>query len=323
MSDQNPQIQEIDSFADSPFVQTPELLAIAEGYRNNSLIGAEVFPIVQVASDRFRYNKYSVAEDFKVPDTAIGPKGDINDVEATATQEVAATDDHGLLQVIPQRDIDAAATDTNYDPVGRSVQRLTDLVMLRHELIAAQVAFTPANYSSDYKLPLVGNAQWSHADSDPVEDIVEAMEKPLVTPNVLVVGVEVWTKLRRHPKIVSAVLGNSGTSGVVSRAAFAELFELDDVLVGSARVNTSKNPASPTLARAWGKHALLIHRNMNADTQGGVTYGFTARYRGWVAGTSPNPRRGLHGGTDVVVGHSIKVLQSASAAAYFFENAVA
>lgn len=322
MSQEN-RIQEIDSFADSPFVQTPELLAIAEGYRNTSLIGAEVFPIVQVASDRFRYNRYDIAEHYTVPDTAVGPKGDINDIQTRATQVVDATDDHGLLEIIPQRDIDAAATDSNYDPTGRSVQRLTDLVMLRHELLAAGVAFDPANYAAPYKLPLVGDAQWSHPDSDPVEDIVEAMEKPLATPNVMVLGVEVWTKLRRHPKIVSAVLGNSGVSGVVSRQQFAEVFELEEVLVGNARVNTSKNPSSPNLVRAWGNHALLIHRNLNADTQGGLTYGYTARYRGWIAGTSPNPRRGLHGGTDVVVGHSIKVVQSATAAAYLFENAVA
>jgi hypothetical protein len=60
-----------------------------------------------------------------------------------------------------------------------------------------------------------------------------------------------------------------------------------------------------------------------ADSNGGITFGFTAQWQGRVAGSDPEPARGLRGSTRVRVGESVKELCIADKCGYFIQNAVA
>src|SRR5690606_23611667 len=126
--------------------------------------------------------------------------------------------------------------------------------------------------------------------------------------NVAVVGQAVWTKLAQHPKVVKAVHGNDGDSGIARRAALAELLELEEILVGQSRLNTAKKGKAASLSRVWGKHMSLIYRNRQADTQGGLTFGFTAEWGNRVSGTRDDGDIGLRGGKRTRVGESVKEL---------------
>ncbi len=109
----------------------------------------------------------------------------------------------------------------------------------------------------------------------------------------------------------------------MSRQALAQLFELEEVLVGEGWLNTAKKGQAATFARVWGKHCSLIYRDRLADANRGVTFGFTAEFGTRVAGSIPDPNIGLRGGQNVRVGESVKELVTANDLGYFVQNAVA
>lgn len=306
----------------APFPVDPALTAIAIAYRNRRFIADDVLPRVPVARQEFKWWQYPLEESFALPDTKVGRKGAPNEVDLTATEQTGATADYGLDDPIPQPDIDQAPQ--GRDPRDRAAVQLTDYIALDREKRTADLVFDAAQYAASNKVTLSGTSQWSDfANSDPLGVILAGLDACLVRPNVATMGREVWTKLTQHPKVVKAVLGNAGDSGVVSRQAVAALLELEDILVGEAFLNTAKKGQTATLGRVWGKHCLLHYRDRNADTRGGLTFGFTAEYGSRIAGQMPDGKIGLRGGVRVRVGESVKELIVAARAGYLITNAVA
>lgn len=306
----------------APFPIQPELTAIAIGYRNTRLIADEVLPRVPVGKQEFKYLKYNLADGFTLPDTKVGRKSKPNEVEFSATEQTDSAEDFGLDDPIPQADIDNAPP--NYDPVGRAVEGVTDLILLDREVRTANLVFNAANYGAANKTTLSGTSQFNDfANSDPIATIMNALDACIMRPNIMTIGRAVFSTLVRHPKIVKAVLGNSGDSGIARRRDLAELFELEDVLVGEAFLNTARKGQPVALSRVWGKHIALLHRDKNADTRGRVTFGFTAQWGNRVAGAQPDGDIGLRGGQRVRVGESVKELIVAPDVGYFIQNAIA
>jgi hypothetical protein len=139
----------------------------------------------------------------------------------------------------------------------------------------------------------------------------------------MVLGRQVFTKLAMHPQVVKAVHGNSGDSGIASRKQVADLFELEEILVGEARVNTARKGQAMSLSQAWGKHLALLHRDKTADTRSGVTFGVTAQFGTRVAGSIPDKDIGLRGGERVRAGESVQEVITAADLGFFIQNAVA
>lgn len=306
----------------TPFPVDPELTAITIAYRNLGYIADLVLPRVPVSLQQFKYWQYPVAESFIIPDTKVGRRGQPNEVDLTATEATSSTNDYGLDDPIPQSDIDQAPQGKN--PQDRATSQLTDYIMLDRETRAAGLVFDATQYGAGYKIQLSGTDQWSDfANSDPIDDILLALDTPLMRPNICVMGNAVWTKLRAHPKIVQAIYGQAVAGGIVSREAFASLFELEELIIGQSRLNTAKKGQTASLSRVWGKHCLFAYRNRSASTSGGLTFGFTAEYGSRIAGSMPDAKIGLRGGQRVRVGESVKELIVAPMAAYFIEDATA
>lgn len=306
----------------APFPITPELVAITIAYRNAKLIADSVLPRVTVGKQEFKYWKYSLADGFTIPDTKVGRKSKPNEVEFSATETPDSTEDFGLDDPIPQADIDNAPP--KHDPVGKAVEQLTNLILLDREVRTANKVFDVNNYGSNNKVTLSGASQFNDfTNSDPIKTIMDTLDACIMRPNVMVIGRAVFSTLARHPKIVKAVLGNAGDSGIARRQDIAELFELEEVLVGEAWLNTAKKGQPVSLARAWGKHISLIYRDLTADTRGGTTYGYTAQWGSRIAGANPDSNIGLRGGQRVRVGESVKEVICANDLGYFIQNAIA
>ncbi|SDH92283.1 phage capsid protein [Roseospirillum parvum] len=305
-----------------PFESNPALTAIAMAYRNGEMIADQVLPRVPVGRREFKYLVHNLAEDFTVPDTLVGRKGQVNQVEFGATEATAACQDYGLEDVIPQDDITNAPP--GYNPKGRAVEGISNLIELDREVRAANLVFSATTYPAGYKETLAGTDQFSDFDnSSPLTVIAEALDKPIMRPNILVIGQAAWTVLRQHPQIVKAVQGNSGDAGMASRQQVAEVFELEEVLVGRGWVNTARRGQPANMQRVWGKHLALLHRNKTADTRQGATFGMTPQLGGRLAGSWHDRNVGLRGGEVVRAGESVVELITASALGYFFENAAA
>jgi len=311
----------------APFTIDPELTAIAVAYQNRAFISDLVLPRTpSVGTKTFKYTLFPKGEILTVPDTKVGRRGKPNVVEFSGTESESTALDYGLEDEIPQDDIDQAAAAQNAalaGPQARATEWLTELIGLDREVRVAGLVFTAANYAAANKVQLAGATQWSDPASDPVAAIADNIEGVLMRPNVAVFGAQTWSALRRHPKIVKAVNKTDGDTGLVRREDFAEIFELEEVLVGSAFVNSAKKGQAVALTRAWGKHGLFIHRNKLAETNRGVTFGMTVPYGARIAGQRPDSDIGLRGGVRVRVGETVKELITAADAAFFFQDAVA
>jgi len=308
----------------APFPIDATLTGIAIAYRNTNLIADMVLPRVPVQTKEFKWMNYDKAERFTLPNTLVGRKGRPTEVDFGANEDTSQTNDYGLDDVVPHDDIiQAAAAGNGYNPLGHATEALTDLILLDREVRAAKLLFSASSYITGQKETLSGTDRWSDYDnSSPKEQLLDALDVPLMRPNVLTLGQSVWTKLRQHPQLVSSILRNDGRSGTITRQQLADLLEIEEVIVGQGFVNIAKPGQTASMQRVWGNHASLMHRNRLANTQRGVTFGFTAQYQGRIAGQMPDPVNGLRGAVRVRAGESVKELVVAPDLGYFFENVI-
>lgn len=314
----------------APFSLDPRLTQIAMAVKPNGLIADMVCPRVPVEGEKFVYTKMTTDEVFTIPDTRVGRISEPNIVEFGGTDVTDATEDHGLDDLVPNKDIKNAAG-TNYDPLATATENTTILYELAREQRVASLYFTLGNYASALRQTLSGVGQWSDASSDPIKAILLAFDAMLIRPNIGTLGRAVWTQLRTHPKVVAALVnagaGGGGVSaaGIASRRAVADLLELDELYIGESFVNTSKKGQAAAYSRLWGKHA-AFHRIEKSvrDPRGALpTFAFTAQWGTRIAGTINEPKIGLEGSQRVRVGEHVKELIAFQDAGYFFENAVA
>jgi hypothetical protein len=210
--------------ADAPFTVNPQLTAIAVGYKNPdvALIADQVMPRVATA-EKFDYTIYDTSLAYTVPATEVGRRSEPNTVtfgSSTKTDKVA---DYGLDDPIPQRDIDAfrdmpkPATGGPIEPTQLSTMMLSGLIELAREIRVADIVFDSSNYDSGKVKTLSGTSQWSdYSNSDPLSDLLTALDAPLVRPDTLTIGQQVWTALRQHPKIVQAIYKTAQGAGTVT-----------------------------------------------------------------------------------------------------------
>lgn len=320
-----------------PFPTDPTLTAIAVGYRNpaHTLIGRRALPPLPVLSESFKWSKFPLGERFTLPKTEVGRKGRVNQVEFTAEEEDASVKDYGLDDAIPYSDIKEAARArqekrSRFDPRAAATEGLTDLIELDREIRAASVVQDAANYAADKKVALAAADQFDNygsASSDPYGVIDEGMDKTLVyRPNHIIMGQPVWSKLKRHPRLIKAVKGGLTDEGAITKAQFADLFEIDpeNVLIGAAFVNAAKKGKEVSLSRVWGKSIQLLYLDPSkrASDDNVITWGFTAEYGGRVAGSIDDKDIGLEGGERVRVGERVRELMVAKDVGYMIQDAI-
>lgn len=305
----------------APFVIQPDLTAVAIAYRNQNLIHEKALPVLPVGKQDFKYQVHTKADGYTVPDTRVGRKGKPNEVEFTQTEQTSSTVDYGLDYPIPQADM--ANAGDNYDPRKRAIEGIMDLVKLDREKRVADLIFAAGTYPSGNKVQLSGTDQFSDtANSKPIAKIITALETPILRPNIAVIGRAVWATLRQHPDLVKAIFGNNQSAGLISLQQFKELFELNDVVVGDAWINTAKPGQTASYSRVWGKHMAFLH-HASSPQVGTATFGFTAQFGQPIGMQNEDANIGLRGGVIVRAGESVKEVISASDLGYFIQDAVA
>lgn len=307
----------------SPYPIDPALSAIAVAYKNAQYISDVVLPRIRVNKQEFTWLEYPVDQFFNDVETEVGRRSKPNEVALEANEFTDKCIDQGLDGGVPRADLENA--DERYDPLGNEVMLLQELVALRRERRAAGVVFNPASYAAGLKVTLAGNTQFDHADQvgKVIPAINAALDLPLVRPNQMVFGQSAWTKFRALPEIVEACLGTGAQRGNATRQAVAELFEVDEVVVGQARGNANKRGQAANLTRLWGKHLALIHKAPVPDAKGALTFGGTFQWGDRIASQWEDKNMGMRGGIAVRTGESVKERIIASQAGYFFEDAFA
>jgi hypothetical protein len=306
--------------ANSPLYIHPTLTAIAIKYRQDGFIADQVLPRVPVDRQEFIHLSDRLGDWITPPDDLVGRTGTPNALANSAQDPTTlATSNRGLDEAVPNQDAQNGPTES---ALGRATQRIMSLVELRREIRVANLFATAANFT--YTTTLSGTGQWSdYTNSDPVAALLAELDKPFVRPNALVMGREVWTKLRQHPVVVEGILGTGAVRGVVDLQAVAALLEIDRIIVGSGWWNSAAKGQTVTKARVWGKHCCGVYLGGLGGPDGGNTWGYTAQFGSRVAGTYVDPKIGLWGGVYVRAGESVKEVVAAPEFGFQFLNAVA
>lgn len=146
---------------------------------------------------------------------------------------------------------------------------VTTRLLLRQELQFVTDVFGTSIWGTDITGATTGNGSttrtyWSdYANSDPIEDVEDGKETILKNtgymPNVLLIGYQVWRKLKNHPLFVDRVKYTN--SEALTKEIIARYFEVDEILVAQSIKNTAREGASGSYSFAFGKSALLMYRN--------------------------------------------------------------
>jgi hypothetical protein len=318
----------------SSFPITPELTAVAVQYRNPaiSLIADDVMPMTPpMGVKKFKWTKYALGNSYTIPDITIGPRSYPKQYEVPGEELTATCVDYGLEGFIPQDDVDQAASlrainQTIIDPTLLQTEVLTDVVVLAREQRVANIVFNPANYLPNLTQDLSANGgaqQFDNfANSDPIAVLTAMLDSCVIRPNVLTFGQVSWSGLRRHPRIMKAINRDAGDTGVATRQQVADIFEVEKVLVGSSWVNLSSNRLKANLARTWGPHCAGLFVNPAAAKTMGLTWGYTANYRGRRAGAIADQRMGSDGGVWVKVVETCKEIVAAQEVGFLLHNTI-
>jgi hypothetical protein len=143
--------------------------------------------------------------------------------------------------------------------------------------------------------PLTQFLKWTDAASTPIEDIRSAKRDVLegtgFEPNKITLGKAVYDALVDHPDIVDRVkYGQTpGKPAMVNASALAQLFELDEVLVMKAVVNTAAKGAPEASAFIGANNALLTYVTPNPGIMV-PTAGYTFSWNGWMGATGMGHR---------------------------------
>jgi hypothetical protein len=314
-----------------PFVSNPAMTAIAIGYKNPAIayIADRALPRVDVPTESFKWLRYVDAEAFSVPETRIGRKGRLNEVEFSATEESGTVKTYGLKTVIPNSDIKAAAAQraaklSTYDPLLHHTAMLTELILLDRERRVAAMYQDSNNYDAGSVTTLANAADRFDVATGNPDDVIDAALNGvfIVRPNTCAMGEQVWQKLRANVNLVKAIKGTTQADGKITVKEFSDYFEIPNVLIGAAWVNSARPGQAATMARCWGKHMSFTYIDPMARPEGGVTWGFSPAFGSRVAGTIPDPDVGLDGGEEIRVGERIDELVVAKKAGALILNAI-
>ena len=276
------------------FEVDPTLTAIAISYSNPTyaLIADMVLPRVTVPARKFSWQEYDLADGYSVPNTHVGPRSAPNRVEIEGAKKNDEVIDFGIDIPLDNPTIEEAEK-AGYNPRDRATERATNIVMLGREVRVAGLISNAANYPAALVKALSGTSMFTDGTSDPIKEISDMLDECLVRPNQLTLG--------------------------QTKEAVAELFEVQKVLVGASRVNTTKPGETPVIERAWGSIVSGQFIDESADTTGGITFGMTAQHGTKVAGSTP-AQMGLRGGELIRSGETVKELIVANHAGFLLSN---
>lgn len=305
----------------SAFPTDSHLTSIAIAVKNRAAIADKVLPrSAPMSKSTFTYKYFKDEQAFTLPDTKVGRKSEVNQVDFEGKEITSATDDYGLDSLIPSHD--RANSYDGLNPEDLAAEMLSDLIILDREVRTANLIMDVNTYNGNSQT-LAASDRFDANASDPLGLMAEAIDTPIMRPNLMVIGQKEWRILRQHPKVVKAANGNNGNEGFASRQVIADLLEIEDILVGQALFNTAKPNQTPTMKSAWTGGVSFIYQNTVMARQAGTTFGFTAQFGGKVAGKIPEPKKGLRGGTLVRVGESVKETICAPSLGYLLKDVIA
>jgi hypothetical protein len=224
-------------------------------YVNDMYIGAQVFPRVQVTKESGKFFVFDREDFFR------------NEAKIRAPATLAARGGYGMSTssynvdeyAFEQATDDRVRKNADFDTDRTSMIFVTDKINMALEQAVQAAIETSGNWTTNATLS--GTSQWSdQANSDPFTNIKTARltvwQQIGRKANTAVMSLEVFEALALHPDLLDRVkyTGTGERPAMVTAQMMAELFGLDQVLIGSTIEDTALEGATPSIGSVWGKH---------------------------------------------------------------------
>jgi len=295
---------------------------------NREMIADAAMPVVKVAKPSDKYFKWDADSLFEEQTTAlVGPEATPDRIRAKISTDNYSCADYGLMDFVSARE--EAAADAPLQPRAMSARLVANRLLLAKERRVAAVVFGSSNYGSNTSA-LAGANQWDQAGtSDPVQNIDDAIEACAVRPNTMVLGIQVWLKLRNHPKLMQLILSRAGTTNGqvplrVEAQTIADAFGLDRVLIGRGKYVSSRDGATSAQSYIWGKSCALIRVAEMPDMRETDSFGYQFQFQPFQTQVIEDRLRGLAGGVFIKTTHSVaEKVVAGSSGGYLYTSCVA
>jgi hypothetical protein len=300
----------------------PILTNLSIGYRNEEYIAEKIWPNMDVKKQSGKHFIYDKGR-FRINKTLRAAGAPANEVGLKFTTGLPYfCEDHALKQFVTDEDVDNAIVQGA--PENDATENVTDMLLIDQEVALATTMADTGVLTQNTTLS--GTSQWSdHNNSDPFANIETAKatihESIFIQPNTLIMGKQVFDKLKHHPDLIERV--KYSQLGVLTIDLMKTLFGVDNIIIGAAGKNTSTEGQSDTMGYIWGKHAWLAYINPR-PAQKSITFGLTYRWKNRIVerlrGTNEEDRKGFY----IRVGdHYYDQNIVSASAAYLIKNAVA
>lgn len=273
-------MQPTDVYVDMPMTN----LSVA--YHNEELVAEQIFPAIPVDYPTGIYYKWDKANLRTPPDTSRTGGSKTKEVSQEMTQvPYGPLTEHALKARVNKDTVQFAMKPLQ--PRIKATNLVTEQIMLEKELKLATKLLDTAQVTQNATLS--GTAQWSdYVNSDPVPVIQGWTDtikiNSLKFPNKMVIGYQVWSKLKNHPKLIERIKYTSKQS--VTLDDFANLVGIKNIVIAGAEVNQAAEGLTDNLQFIWGKNVWLMYVNESPEIDS-VSAGYhlqlsTGRYiDGW------------------------------------------
>ena len=210
----------------------PVLTQLARGYNNASLIGAKLFPVVNVDKEGGKIPQFS-KEAFKIYNTerAVRAQSNVISPEGKTTIDYALTE-HDLSYPMDYREVDEDITPLKI----HATEVVTDGISLRLEKLIADICQALATFPAGNKVTVGAGDKFDDSASDPFAIFDTAKEgiraKIAKRPNVCVLGASSYNALKNHPAILDRI--KYTVNSVMTPELLRQLLDFDQLYVGDS-----------------------------------------------------------------------------------------
>nr|BAL52631.1 hypothetical conserved protein [uncultured prokaryote] len=233
-------------------------------------IAEKIFPRVPVKRQSDRVPKYDKASWLAARAQPRAPGSE----SAGGGYKVDLSDTYFAVPYSFHKDVndqDRANTMAPFDADRDATQFVTDVLLKTREILFVHSYFATGVWGYERQgvasSPGAGQfLQWDQSTSDPIGDISDAKNAILETtgflPNVLALDYKTYEALRNHPLVLDRVKfgGAPGNPATVNAQALAQLFDVEEVVIGQAVVNLANEDGTPNIQFVMPKSALLVYR---------------------------------------------------------------
>ncbi len=224
------------------------LTNISVMHKNQNYIADRIFNTVQVQKQSDYYYKFLKGAWFRNEASLRSPGADARRGGYVVTSDTFTCKEYAFAHPVPVELINNA--DAPIKPMALGVEFATNKILLKKEILMSAAVCTASNWTTSDDV----DADWLHTDAGNtfIADILDAKETIRrligVYPNVLVMDAKTFRNVKQNEDVLARIIysGTQGRPADVTSQTIAQLFELDEVIIGTALYSSAEEVLAGT-----------------------------------------------------------------------------